>query len=172
VVGELSDLHCRAILNKPPDKMGVPISMNVRLGKLQEHVPKFADMRRLILTGVNMTTTKEQRRQHVATMRANFGIENMQPDAEDFAWQERYIEGAASLDDLLTHARTFAEKRRKREEASDFARASVGLEGFKPTETAEALTLRYIRGEISLDEAIKQRLDEAADSTARTGRIS
>jgi hypothetical protein len=110
-----------------------------------------------------MTVTKEQRRQHVATMRANFGIEDMQPDAEDSAWQERYIEGTASLDELLNHARAFAKERRKREEAANFARASVGLEGFKPTETAEALTRRYIRGEISLDEAIKQILDDAAN---------
>ncbi len=111
-----------------------------------------------------MTTTKEQRRQHVATMRINFGIEDMQPDAKDLAWQERYIEGTASLDDLLTYAHTFAEIRRKREDGAKFAGASVGFEGFKPTEAAEALTLRYIRGQISMDEAVKQRLDEAANS--------
>lgn len=111
-----------------------------------------------------MITTKEQRRQHVATMRINFGIEDMQPDAEDLAWQERYIEGTASLNDLLTHAHTFAEIRSKREDGANFARASVGLEGFKPTEAAEALTLRFIRGEISIDEAVKQRLDEEAHS--------
>lgn len=56
-----------------------------------------------------MITTKDQRRQHVAAMRANFGIENIHPDAEDVAWQERYIEGTASLDQLLSYARIFAE---------------------------------------------------------------
>jgi len=54
------------------------------------------------------TTTKEQRRQHVATMRANFAIEDMHPDADDLALQERYIDGTASLDDLMNHARAYA----------------------------------------------------------------
>jgi len=108
-----------------------------------------------------MTSAKEQRRQHIAMMRANFGIKDMWLEAEDIAWQERYIEGTASLDDLLNHAPAFAKERRMREKAANFARASVGLEGFEPTEAAEALTVRYIRGEITIDEAVKQTIEEA-----------
>ena len=54
------------------------------------------------------TTTKTEREKHVAQMRANFAIEGMQPDAEDLAMQQRYIDGTASTDDLLQHARAFA----------------------------------------------------------------
>jgi hypothetical protein len=46
-------------------------------------------------------------------------------------------------------------ERRKRQAAVDFARASVGLEGFKPSEEAEAQIRRYIEGEIELAEAMK-----------------
>ena len=41
-------------------------------------------------------------------------------------------------------------ERRKRQEAADFARASVGLEGLKPSEETEARVLRHINGEIDL----------------------
>lgn len=54
------------------------------------------------------TTTKAEREKHVAQMRANFVIENMRPDAGDLAMQQRYIDGTASLDDLLQYARNFA----------------------------------------------------------------
>lgn len=57
-----------------------------------------------------MNSSREDRRQHVATMRANFAIEGMHPDAEDLALQERYIDGTASLDDLMNHARAYAAK--------------------------------------------------------------
>ena len=46
-------------------------------------------------------------------------------------------------------------ERRKRQEAADFARASVGLEGFKPSEEAEAQMRRHINGEISLADLVK-----------------
>jgi hypothetical protein len=104
--------------------------------------------------GADMTTIKEQRRQHVATMRANFGIEDMHPTAEDLAWQERYIDGTASLDDLLNYAHTFAKARREREDAANFARASVGLEGLKPSALAEACTRQIVDGQMSVEEAI------------------
>lgn len=45
-------------------------------------------------------------------------------------------------------------ERRKRQAAIDFARASVGLEGFKPSPECEALAVRYINGEIEISEAI------------------
>jgi hypothetical protein len=60
-------------------------------------------------------TTQEQRAQHVAQMRANFAIEGMHPDADDLVWQQRYINGAASIDDLLQHAEDFVVKKRKGE---------------------------------------------------------
>lgn len=41
-------------------------------------------------------------------------------------------------------------ERRKRQAAADFARASVGLEGFKPSEEAEQRAARFIAGEIEL----------------------
>lgn len=45
-------------------------------------------------------------------------------------------------------------ERRKRQAAVDFARASVGLEGFKPSEDAEAQMRRHINGEIDLAELV------------------
>lgn len=51
---------------------------------------------------------------------------------------------------LITEA-----ERRKRQAAADFARASVGLEGFKPSEEAEAQMRRHVAGEIDLAELVK-----------------
>ena len=45
-------------------------------------------------------------------------------------------------------------ERRKRQEAVDFARASVGLEGFKPSPECEAQAVRFINGEIEIAEVI------------------
>ena len=50
---------------------------------------------------------------------------------------------------LITEA-----ERRKRQEAADFARASVGLEGFKISEEVEQQTARFIAGEIDLAEFV------------------
>ena len=46
-------------------------------------------------------------------------------------------------------------ERRKRQEAVNFARANVGLEGFKPSPENEALAVRYINGEIELSEVVE-----------------
>lgn len=46
-------------------------------------------------------------------------------------------------------------ERRRRQAAADFARASVGLEGFKPSEEVEAQVRRHINGEIDLTELVK-----------------
>ena len=54
------------------------------------------------------TTTRAEREKHVAQMRANSAIEGIHPDAGDSVMQQRYIDGTASLDDLLQHARAFA----------------------------------------------------------------
>jgi hypothetical protein len=49
-------------------------------------------------------------------------------------------------------------ERRKRQEAVNFARANVGLEGFKPSPEDEALAVRYINGEIETVKEQTQRL--------------
>ena len=46
-------------------------------------------------------------------------------------------------------------ERRKRQEAVNFARASVGLEGFKPSEADEQRAARFVAGEIDLAEFVK-----------------
>ena len=46
-------------------------------------------------------------------------------------------------------------ERRKRQEAVNFARASVGLEGFKPSEADEQRAARFVAGEIDLADFVK-----------------
>ncbi len=46
-------------------------------------------------------------------------------------------------------------ERKRREEASNYARASVGLEGFKLSAADEAHAHRFINGEIELEEFVK-----------------
>lgn len=57
------------------------------------------------------TTTKTEREKHVHQMRANHRIEGFDPDAVDLAMQQRYIDGTASLDDLLQYAQAFATRK-------------------------------------------------------------
>ena len=45
-------------------------------------------------------------------------------------------------------------ERRKRQKAVSFARASVGLEGFKLSPECEAQAVRFINGEIEIAEVI------------------
>tara|TARA_R110001583_G_C5670489_1_gene410884 strand:+ start:19200 stop:19391 length:192 start_codon:yes stop_codon:yes gene_type:complete len=45
-------------------------------------------------------------------------------------------------------------ERCKRQEAVNFARANVGLEGFKPSEEAEQRAARFVAGEIELAEFV------------------
>lgn len=52
-------------------------------------------------------TTREERAHHVAQMRANFRIEGLEPSEEDARLQEAYIDGTASIEDLLAHAEEF-----------------------------------------------------------------
>ena len=52
-------------------------------------------------------TTRDERAHHVAQMRANFGIEGMEPDEDDKRLQEAYIHGTARIEDLLAHAEEF-----------------------------------------------------------------
>lgn len=49
----------------------------------------------------------------------------------------------------------------KRLEAVNFARANVGLEGFKPSPECEALAMRLINGEIEFPEVIETVKEQA-----------
>jgi hypothetical protein len=53
-------------------------------------------------------TTREERKRHVVQMLANFRLEGLEPDAADKQLQAAYIDGTATLDNMLTHARSFA----------------------------------------------------------------
>lgn len=46
-------------------------------------------------------------------------------------------------------------ERRRRQEAVNFARASLGLSGFEPNADDEALAVRFVAGEISMEDAIR-----------------
>ncbi|WP_236610814.1 antitoxin VbhA family protein [Verminephrobacter aporrectodeae] len=59
------------------------------------------------------------------------------------------IEARARANRPVNDAISPAESRR-REQAVNFARASVGLEGFKPSAEAEAGARQFIKGEIQL----------------------
>jgi len=48
-----------------------------------------------------------------------------------------------------------AEERRSREDAVNFSRASLRLEGFKVSELAESLAQRYIKGEAEISDMLK-----------------
>jgi hypothetical protein len=53
-------------------------------------------------------TSLADREQHVAQMLASSRLEDLEPDEAHRQLLQEYIEGAASLDDLLAHARQFA----------------------------------------------------------------
>lgn len=57
------------------------------------------------------TQTQHARHQHVSRMRASFALEGFEPDADDLANQQMYIDGKIGLDDMLWHARDFANSR-------------------------------------------------------------
>lgn len=53
-------------------------------------------------------TSRTDRERHVAQMIANFRLEGLESGEADKKLQAAYIDGTATLDDLLTHARQFA----------------------------------------------------------------
>ena len=63
-----------------------------------------------------MASTKEERSRRVANMRANFAQEGGVPDPEQNALLDRYIEGTATLADLLEHAYEYATTAQERQE--------------------------------------------------------
>ena len=56
---------------------------------------------------------------------------------------------------MQTNETISEDERRKRQEAVNYARASVGLEGFKPSEADEQRAARFVAGEIDLAEFVK-----------------
>lgn len=58
--------------------------------------------------------------------------------------------GHRPANDLVSPAES-----RRRTQALNFARASVGLEGFKPHKADEELSRQYVAGEITISDAIK-----------------
>lgn len=53
-------------------------------------------------------TTWGERERHVRQLMANLAIEGMHPDGSDKQMLQAYIDGTATLDDLLEHAKAFA----------------------------------------------------------------
>lgn len=65
------------------------------------------------------------------------------------------VESSAGVDAMPSNNPKYECERRQRESAVNFARASIGLEGFGLTEDDEELTRRYVIGEIDLAYALK-----------------
>ncbi len=61
-----------------------------------------------------------------------------------------------------------AEQRRRRA-APNYARASVGLEGFRPDREAETLAQRYVDGELTIEETSLPRNWRVGDKTGNNG---
>jgi hypothetical protein len=101
--------------------------------------------------------TERERRRRVEAMRANFAQEGMHPDAEHAGLLERYITGTATLSDLLDHARKYAvtAQLRARDDAVRAARATVVLEGGSVSTCAQEAAVRYVLGEIGIDEFLE-----------------
>lgn len=53
-------------------------------------------------------TCRAERERHVTRMLASSRLEGFEPDEAHLQLLQEYIDGAAGLDDLLTHARQFA----------------------------------------------------------------
>jgi len=55
-----------------------------------------------------VVTSRADRERHVAQMLASSRLEGLEPDEAHQQLLQAYIEGSASLDDLLAHARAYA----------------------------------------------------------------
>lgn len=115
-------------------------------------------------------TAEDERRRRVGAMLANFAQEGMHPDAEHMALLERYVKGSAQLSDLLEHARQYAitAQLRDRDDAVRASRATVVLEGGKISPAAEENAVRYVLGEIGVEEFVALNLalgTQASDKT-------
>lgn len=72
-------------------------------------------------------TTQADRERHVAQMQANFQLEGFEPNEADKQLLAAYIDGTATLDDMLMHARLFA--------------ANAGVQMCSETETGRRVRL-------------------------------
>lgn len=63
--------------------------------------------------------------------------------------------GMARIIRNVLHSVISEDERRRRQGLIDYARASVGLEGFIPSAEAEELARRYVNGEIDMAEFVK-----------------
>lgn len=66
-----------------------------------------------------------------------------------------YVNEARERQNAPANDAISAGERRRRENAVNFARSSVGLEGFKPSKAEEAHARRFINGEIELAEFVQ-----------------
>jgi hypothetical protein len=66
-----------------------------------------------------------------------------------------YVEHSQSKERAVPDDRISAAERESRQNAINFARANVNLEGFKVSDESEALARRFIKGEIELSDAMK-----------------
>ncbi len=65
-------------------------------------------------------TSRADRERHVTQMLTNMRLEGVTPDDDHLRILQRYIEGTATLSDLLQDARNFALERWLAEKGTDF----------------------------------------------------
>lgn len=70
-----------------------------------------------------------------------------------------YVNEARERQNVPANDAISASERRRRENAVNFARSSVGLEGFTPSRAEEAHARRFINGEIELAEFVQVKAD-------------
>ena len=70
-----------------------------------------------------------------------------------------YVNDARERQNTPANDAISAGERRRRENAVNFARSSVGLEGFTPSKAQEAHARRFISGEIQLAEFVHVKTD-------------
>jgi hypothetical protein len=70
-----------------------------------------------------------------------------------------YVAQARERGQVPAHNGISAAERQRREAAVSFARASVGLEGFKPSDATEAQAQRFIAGDIPLSDFVRVKPD-------------
>lgn len=66
-----------------------------------------------------------------------------------------YVNQSRERDQRPANDLISGEESRRREKAVSFARASVGLEGFKAHKMDDELSRRYVAGDITISDAIK-----------------
>jgi hypothetical protein len=123
---------------------GVPDAEHLAL--LNRYIEGTATLADLFGHAYEYVTTAQERRD-TEEIRAQLVHLNEKHAAETKAYNdERRRAALANIG--ISH------EQRERQEAADFARANVELSGFKVSEEAERLMSRFVRGEITIDEAV------------------